>query len=59
MLIFDLYAFMQGKTYHVSKVYNDFYIKHTISVDQYVASVKTEQNNNIYLSVQPDPKEKN
>lgn len=35
-LVFDAFAFFRGINYHVSDVYEKCYIKHSITVDEYV-----------------------
>lgn len=57
ILVFDVYAFMQGKAYHVSELYEDFYIKHTISAEQYAARLQIEVNGNKNTHIYPDSKE--
>ena len=42
LTIFDMYAFFQGKNYNVSKNYEDFYIKHTITEEQYAERTHME-----------------
>lgn len=42
LFAFDIYAFMQGKAYHVSETYEAFYIKHTISAEQYAARMQNQ-----------------
>lgn len=57
ILVFDVYAFMQGKAYHVSELYKDFYIKHTISAEQYAARVQMQVNVNKNTHICPDSNE--
>ena len=57
MLVFDIYAFIHGKVYHVSAAYEDFYIKHAISAEQYAARIRAEEKNAQHSYSQDDPKE--
>lgn len=54
ILVFDVYAFMQGKAYHVSELYKDFYIKHTISAEQYAERVQMEVHGNKNQHIYPN-----
>ncbi|MBB2204788.1 hypothetical protein [Gluconacetobacter takamatsuzukensis] len=40
LLAFDAYAFLCGIRPHVSTAYRDFYLRHTISRDAYLATAR-------------------